>query len=186
MIGRDAGRFKSETSWTRWEFEYHKFISLGESNLAKQQVVAFSYWLSDTPSWKTTIDEEGSVRIKNRPPYYDETSLGGMDRLRAYPVNRFSDRSGLHYALEYRIIPHWNPLSKFTIKGASTIDWWQWVGFVEAGRVAGDFDLGELHRDMKTDVGFGLRAYRQGILGRLDIAFASEGWAVRAMLGQAF
>jgi outer membrane translocation and assembly module TamA len=66
------------------------------------------------------------------------------------------------------------------------IDWWQWVLFAEAGRVAGNFDLSNLKNDLHTDVGFGMRVYSQGIVARLDFALADEGWAVLAMVGHPF
>ena len=124
--------------------------------------------------------------VNGRPPYYDGSALGGFDRMRAYPDHRFNDRSAVYYAVEYRAIPHWNPLSRLSFAGIPKIDWWQWALFAEAGRVASAFDLSELHGDMKTDAGFGVRAYSQGIVGRLDFAFSEEGSAIRAMIGHPF
>ena len=84
------------------------------------------------------------------------------------------------------MIPKWNPLSDLSFAGIPRIDWWQWVLFAEAGRVAGDFDFSNLHNDLHTDVGFGMRFYSEGMVARLDFAFASEGWAVLAMVGHPF
>ncbi len=186
VISRDFGSFKSDNPWTHWEFDYRKYISLGETLFARQQVLAFNFVVSDTPTWKTTTTEDEAILIQNRPPYYDGSSLGGWDRMRAYPDNRFNDRSAVYYGIEYRMIPQWNPLSDLSFAGIPRIDWWQWVLFAEAGRVAGDFDLSNLHNDLHTDVGFGLRVYSEGIVARLDFAFASEGWAVLAMVGHPF
>jgi len=36
------------------------------------------------------------------------------------------------------------------------IPWWQWVGFVKAGRVHDEWDLDELHDDMKWTIGGGV------------------------------
>ncbi len=186
ILARDFGIGKSDGTWTRWQFGYSKFVSLGETGWAQQQVLAFNFWVSDTPTWRTEVGDDGFVRATHRPPYYDEASLGGIGRMRAYPENRFNDRSAIYYGLEYRFIPRWNPLSRISFAGIPKIDWWQWVAFIETGRVAGDFDLSELHRDLKLDLGVGLRAYSEGLVGRLDFAFSDEGWAAVAMVGHPF
>ena len=67
-----------------------------------------------------------------------------------------------------------------------TVDWWQWVVFGEVGRVAGDFDVADLHSDMKGDAGIGIRAFSSGGVGRLDVAGSEEGWTALAMFGHPF
>lgn len=186
IIGRDFGWGKSDGAWTNWEIDYSHYISLGETAHFRQQVLAFNFWLSDTPTFKTEIDDTGEVFTSNRPPYYDATSLGGLDRMRAFNDSRFNDRSAIYYGIEYRLTPNWNPFSKLGFAGIPDVDWWQWIVFAEAGRVASKFDLGTLHTDMKTDIGFGFRLFSEGALGRLDFAFSDESWGLRAMIGHPF
>jgi hypothetical protein len=66
------------------------------------------------------------------------------------------------------------------------IEWWQWVPFVEVGRVAPSWDIGTLHSSMKWDVGLGIRAMAKGIVVRVDGAGSPEGWAVQMMVGHPF
>jgi hypothetical protein len=39
---------------------------------------------------------------------------------------------------------------------------------------------------MKWDVGFGLRAWAQGLVARVDVAYSDEGFGVQMMVGQPF
>jgi hypothetical protein len=72
--------------------------------------------------------------------------------MRGYPEGRFNDRSAVYYAAEYRHIPDWNPLKNFgwLNRRNAHVQWLQYVVGVEVGRVADEFDLGELHSDMKV------------------------------------
>ena len=54
------------------------------------------------------------------------------------------------------------------------IDWWQFVGFAELGRVASDLDIGEMHSDMKLCGGLGFRLLMQKTVIRFDLAFSDE------------
>jgi hypothetical protein len=60
------------------------------------------------------------------------------------------------------------------------------VGLVEAGRVAPDWDFSELHRDMKWNAGLGVRAWAKGLVVRVDMAIADEGFGVQMMVSQPF
>ncbi len=66
------------------------------------------------------------------------------------------------------------------------VEWIQVVPFVEVGRVAGSYDIGELHTDMKWSAGTGLRAWVQGFVVRADIAFSDEDVRLQMMIGQPF
>ena len=57
---------------------------------------------------------------------------------------------------------------------------------VEVGRVAPDWDVGELHSDMKWDAGLGIRLMAMKSIVRLDIAVSEEAVGVWAMVGQPF
>jgi hypothetical protein len=39
---------------------------------------------------------------------------------------------------------------------------------------------------MNFDASFGARLYTGGLAGRMDFAFAEEGWSAAAMIGQSF
>ena len=86
------------------------------------------------------------------------------------------------------MIPEWNPFEKNEwIQNNLGIAWWQWVPFVEAGRVAPDWDIRTLHSAMKFDAGFGVRAVAKGIVIRIDAAVGNAGnFGVQMMVGQPF
>jgi outer membrane translocation and assembly module TamA len=66
------------------------------------------------------------------------------------------------------------------------MDWWQFAGFVEGGRVAGEYTFSELTSDWKADAGIGIRAMVAGGVVRFDVAASSEGLGFRVMVGQPF
>ena len=51
--------------------------------------------------------------------------LGGFFRLRAYPVDRFSDKTAIYYSAELRLMPRWHPLGNMKVLKPLNIDWWQ-------------------------------------------------------------
>ena len=113
-------------------------------------------------------------------------SLGGYLRMRGYPLYRFQDKAAVYYGAEYRFIPRWNPLGTISWLRFFSIDWWQFVPFVEVGRVADQWSLKELHEDMKWDAGVGIRLMAAMVVVRGDMAYSPEGWHFWAMVGQAF
>lgn len=107
--------------------------------------------------------------------------------MRAYPSQRFNDRAAIYYAAELRVIPRWNPFDGWPwLQKYLEVAWWQWVPFVEIGRVASSWSLDELHSDMKWDAGFGIRAMAKGLVVRVDTAFSKEGFGVQMMVSQPF
>lgn len=66
------------------------------------------------------------------------------------------------------------------------VPWWQWVAFVDAGRVADEFSIQELHRDMKYNLGGGIRFQVEGIVVRTEMAFGDEENMFRVMINQPF
>ena len=113
-------------------------------------------------------------------------TLGGVTRLRAYPSSRFNDQAVIYYSAELRLTPEWHPLGEVDWLDFLEIDWWQWVPFVEVGRVAEKWTLNELHTDMKWDVGFGVRAMAKLLVVRIDAAVGDEGAGLQMMVGQPF
>jgi hypothetical protein len=125
--------------------------------------------------------------IENRPPSYAGATLGGLWRMRGFPAQRFSDKAAVYYAAEYRMIPKWNPLTEIDwLQSYLGMSWWQFVPFVEVGRVAPDWSVSKLHSSMKWNVGLGLRAMVQGIVIRIDGAGSDESFEVAMMISQPF
>ena len=182
QYSRDFGLFDSSDSWTVVAAEMDAYRELGATSRFRSRVLALGFWTADTPSW----DEDGDT-IDNRPPAYTGATLGGLWRMRGYPTQRFNDRSAIYYAAELRLTPHWNPFDNWSaIQDRLGVEWIQFVPFVEVGRVAGSYDLEELHSDMKWSGGAGLRAWVQGFVVRADFAVSEEGASVQMMVGQPF
>lgn len=182
-LSRDFGLFDSSNSWTFLQAEFDQYFSLGETDWFRQRVLAFDVWTGNSPTWQV----EPGDRIDNRPPAYAGATLGGLWRMRAYPSQRFSDKAGIYYAAELRLIPDWNPFPNWPlIQKYVGVEWLQVVPFVELGRVAPDWELENLHSSMKWDVGLGLRAWAKGLVVRLDTAASDESVAVQMMVSQPF
>jgi hypothetical protein len=114
------------------------------------------------------------------------SALGGLFRQRGFASTRFNDRSAINYTLEYRHTTQTSLLSRFRFLDRFGIDFTQLVGFVEMGRVGPEFDLSELHEDMKFTYGLGLRASAQSLIVRADLGASDEGMFVQMFVGQPF
>ena len=106
--------------------------------------------------------------------------------MRGYRAGRFSDQAAIYYTAEYRLIPEWNPLAEVSWLKSLGIAWWQFVPFVEVGRVAETWNLDELHSDMKWDAGLGLRVMVKGLIVRVDTAVSDEGVGVQMWVSHPF
>lgn len=184
-IGRDWGALDGAAPWTKIEFEYSHYWSLPLTNSARQRVVAFNLWTVDVPTWNSSHTENGQEVFHRAPPFAGAT-LGGPERFRGYATARFNDRAAINYTVEYRYIPTWNPLPDLPVFNWFHIPWWQWVGFAEYGRVAPSYSVSELHKDMRWNLGGGVRALVNGLLVRLDVAASEEGSQVQMFVGQPF
>ena len=185
-VTHDWGMHGDEgAEWTTIEAEYAKFFNLGASSSAFQRVLAFNAWWIDTPTWDDSSEHDGK-EIYHRPPSYQGATLGGLDRQRAFPSARFNDRSAVNYALEYRHMNKWNPFKNIPLINNLRIPWWQWVGFAEVGRVHDEWDLSELHRDMKWTYGGGIRAMVEGVIVRVDLGLSKEDAGLQMFIGQTF
>jgi hypothetical protein len=185
-ITRDrSGNRPGDTVWTQAEAQYSKFWSLGESERAQARVLAFDAWLSDVPTWNSFNIVDGEP-LYHRPPVYMGSTLGGLFRQRGYYSARFNDRSAINYALEYRHTTQRSLLAGIRMLDRFGVDFTQLVGFVEAGRVAPAFDLGELHDDMKLTFGAGFRASAQSLVVRMDLGASDEGLQVQMFVSHPF
>jgi hypothetical protein len=185
-VTRDFGWLQSDETWTFWEVETAKYFSLGSSDWARQRVLALDIWTGDTPTYGETVLPNGTIQKNSAPPYYEGATLGGFYRMRAYPFYRFSDRSVIYTSAEYRYTPHWNPIGEIRWLRFLKMDWMQFAGFVEGGRVAREYTLSALMSDWQADAGIGIRAMVAGSIVRLDIAGSNEGLGFWFMVGQPF
>lgn len=172
--------------WNFLEFEASKYFNLGKSDSARQRVLALNFWTGSSLTWSETVNEDGVTVVEDNPPFLEGAHLGGFYRLRAFPNNRFNDRSVIYTTAEYRHTLIWNPVADVSWLKWLKLDWFQLVGFIEGGRVAGDYDLSELFQDWKADAGFGIRSMMAGAVVRFDMAFSNEGSAAWVMFGHPF
>jgi hypothetical protein len=181
---RDFGWFKSTASWTNLELDLRKYLSLGESNWFRQRVLALNAWISYSPSWENALTIDGPT-IENRPPSDMGASLGGFERLRAFPTYRFSDKAALLYTAELRLTSSWDPGTWRLLKFFD-VDWVQLVPFLEVGRVANSWSISELHKDVKWDVGLGLRFIMRKAVFRVEVAVGENDSSTWVMVGHPF
>jgi hypothetical protein len=183
-VASDFGWFDGTNTWTNIQLDLSKYLDLGDSGWFRQQVMALNFWTSITPTW--TADPDNPTRITNRPPPRLGSSLGGFDRLRAYPGNRFHDKAAVYYAAELRLLPRYQPLRDLPVIRYFEIDWWQVVPFLEVGRVGPEFDADLFTKDLKWSAGIGLRFMAFRVPVRLDFAASDEGSSFWAMIQQPF
>lgn len=184
-VSHDPGNNEANDSWTVVDFEVKKFFPFSGGRFSRKQVLALDFWTATTPSWEQTETEDGIV-VSHRPPHYMGATLGGLYRLRAYQPNRFNDKAAIYYSADYRYMLKWNGIGAMDIFRVFKIDWWQLSTFVEIGRVANEWNIQELHSEMKWDVGIGLRAMMSKAVLRFDIAGNDEVWEMWIMAGQPF
>lgn len=182
-VSRDFGEFESSKSWTAYQVEFDKYIGLGSNGWLRQSVLAFDFWAAHSPTWEVSASG-GTV---NNPPHFAGASLGGYWRMRGYPTQRFNDKAAIYYSLELRLIPKWNPFESFGwLQRRLGVQWVQFVPFFEVGRVASEWDLNELHDNMKWDAGLGLRFNAKGMVLRIDTAVSEEDYWIQMMVAQPF
>jgi hypothetical protein len=184
---RDWGELGSSAPWETVDIQLNKYFSLGQGARSRQRVLALSAWWIDTPSWEDA-DGEGDQREYHRPPAYVGATLGGYDRMRGYSEGRFNDRAAAYYAAEYRHVPAWNPLREigWLNRRNARVQWLQYICGLEVGRVADEFDLDELHSDMKVGGLLGLRAMVNTLVVRADMGISDEGFAVQMTIDHPF
>lgn len=184
---QDWGGLDSTAPWQTVDFSAAKFISLAPRERSRQRVLALNMWWIDTPSWNDSDLENGGENF-HRPPSFAGAALGGTERMRGYSEGRFNDRSAVYYAAEYRHIPEWNPLRdvEWLNHRNARVQWLQYVLGLEVGRVHDEFDLGELHSDMKVSGLIGLRAMVNTLVVRADLGITEEGFAVQMTIDHPF
>lgn len=171
-IKHDPG-FYDDESWTAGEIEFSLFFKLSSNENTAQRVIAINAWTAHTFS-------------DDPPPHYFGVTLGGLYRLRAYPIERFHDTSAIYYSAEYRVIPKSDLLHKLTWLDFVNLQWWEVATFVEIGRVAPEWDFDELHGSMKSDIGISFRVMGNNDIGRLDLVWSEDDAAAWLMYGHPF
>ena len=181
-VASDFGWGESSESWTVLQADFSKYFNLGKSNWFRQKSLALNFWTSNTTDW----EENADGTISHQPPPSYGSTLGGYDRMRAYPSGRFNDKAAVYYSAELRLMPQTQPLRDLPLLNYFEIDWWQVVPFIEAGRVNNEYNAALFYKDLKVDAGIGLRlmAYRSVV--RLDWAVSDEGSSIWAMIEQPF
>lgn len=183
QYAQDFGAYDSSQSWNNIEAEFSKYITLPNLYYTRGQTLALNVWSAYSPSWNKSPNL--NFTNNNQPPPWEGPRLGGWTRMRAYDSNRFHDKAAIYYGAEYRVIPQFNPLQDEKWLPIP-IDWFQAVLFAEAGRVAPNYDLTTLHSDIKTDIGFSIRALAAKVPVRFDMGFGSEGSNMWVFIGQPF
>ncbi|HID29083.1 MAG TPA: hypothetical protein EYP19_03665, partial [Desulfobacterales bacterium] len=92
-VSRDFGWLDSSDSWTSLQGEFDVYFPLKLSDSFRQEVLAFDFWTSYSPSW----EEQSDGTVDNGPPAYTGATLGGLWRMRGYPSQRFSDKAAIYY-----------------------------------------------------------------------------------------
>ena len=185
-ISHNSEWLESNHEWTFVEFDASKYYSLGESDNAHQRVIALNFWTGYSPSWDVEYNDEGQQRIVNAPTYNEGATLGGFYKMRGYAQNRFHDKASIYMTAEYRYTLKYNPVEGVKWLRFLKLDWFQLVGFVEAGRVAPEYTASELLSNLKYDAGVSLRAMVAGLVIRADVAGSDEGGNLWFMVNHPF
>ena len=185
-VTHDFGWLESPHDWTFVEFEASKYFSFGDSDWAKQRILALNFWTGDTPTWEEHTNADGVVTLDHQPPFYEGANLGGFYRMRAYPADRFRDKSVIYTTAEYRYTLDWNPIAEVSWLRFLQSDWLQLVGFIEGGQVAEDYTFSDLFDEWKFDAGVGVRSMFAGGVVRFDVAVGDEDGAAWVMFGHPF
>ncbi len=185
-ISHDAGWFDSENEWTFIQFEASKYFSFGSSDYASQRILALNFWTGYSPTWELEYNNLGARKVVNGAPYSEGATLGGFYRMRGYDNKRFHDKASIYGTAEYRYTFKNNPIENINWLKFLRLDWFQLVGFVEAGRVGESYTADELLTDLKFDYGLSLRALTAGIVVRLDVAQSEEGTNAWVMVDHPF
>jgi hypothetical protein len=108
-------------------------------------------------------------------PFFYQAMLGGEGLLRGFPEDRFIDRAAWEAEVEQRIRVWQSHIFDVTTD-------WRLDPFAAIGQVYGALDQAVSHPQLA--VGMGLRAWvRPNVLGRVDLAYASEGLNAYIVLG---
>jgi hypothetical protein len=115
--------------------------------------------------------------IGSNVPFYYRASLGGELLLRGYPLDRFIGNGAWEVEIEQRT--RFLQLHLFGV-----VSDWRVDPFISVGQV---YDGADIFSHVRVTGGLGLRAWvRPNVLGRVDLAYASEGFRAYVVLGYPF
>ena len=66
------------------------------------------------------------------------------------------------------------------------VEWIQFVAFIETGKVAERWSINNLHSNMRTDYGLGIRLFANEMVIRVDAAMSREGMQIQMFIDHAF
>ncbi len=185
---KDFGKDDSLQSWDFLEFKSSKYFNLETFSFTQQNVLAFNFWTGYSFSWENDKELVSGIDL-HRTPLAEGARLGGFTRMRGYNQNRFIDKAAIYASMEYRAVINYNPIKNGAlgtwVADNFPVDWFQVVGFVEAGRVHDSYDV-ELLKELKYDAGVSLRAMVAELPVRFDIAYGDEGMNMWVMIKHPF
>ncbi len=148
----------TSTVFSRYGVEYRMLIP----NATKQYIFVFRGRLEATV---------GGAAV----PFFERSSLGGQNTLRAFGVGRFVDNHSLVFNFEERI-------QLFHLRIVGTVAEIETAPFLDVGKVANTFRY-RAFSQYEANPGIGFRAIaRPNVVGRVDFATGNEGQAVFAGL----
>jgi hypothetical protein len=190
--GIDGAGFAAAEASLR--FDTRPAAEYSDAGIASEVRLGYNRPLTDFPPfWQVTWQTRGLVRETSllqgaarlywtrelggdgQIPFYYQASLGGDGLLRGFPDDRFIDHSAWEAEVEQRF-----RLLETHIFGVDTV--WRIDPFVAAGQVYDRFS--DLVSHVQYSVGAGFRAWvKPNVLGRVDVAYASEGVQAYVVLG---
>ena len=148
----------TNTIFSRYGIEYRRLIP----NATKQYTFVFRGRLEATVGGEAV-------------PFFERSSLGGENTLRAFGVGRFVDNHSLVFNFEERI-------QLFHLRIFGTVAEIETAPFLDVGKVANTFRY-RAFSQYQANPGIGFRAIaRPNVVGRVDVASGNEGRAVFAGL----
>lgn len=178
--------FGSKTVADVYKIDLRWYLSLYDKNSDElPRVLAVNFYTADTPSWND-YDVVNGQKVYHRPEMFAGANLGGVKHLRAYKDFRFYDRSLIYYSAEIRQNLPWNFFDYWSVTRKIGAEFFQLVAFIDLGRVAPEWSITTLHKDMKYSVGAGLRFFMKGMIVRLDVANGQEGTLTQMFIDHPF
>lgn len=176
----DWGAVGKASKFSAWRFDHRWYIPLYDREKNElPAILAVNIYSMYTPSWYDYHLETNSVgeqnKVYHRPLLFVSSNLGGVRQLRSFQMYRFYDKASIYYSVEFRKNILWNPFNSFSLTKKLGIDFIQLVAFADAGRVAPEWNLNTLHKDMKWSLGGGFRLFMDGLVVRVDLAGGPEG-----------
>ena len=188
----DWGALGSNSEFSAWKADLRWYIPVYDKESGEApRVLALNFYTMDTPSWydiksRTTL-QDGSEYIEyKRPQFFAGVNLGGFKKLRGFINFRYFDKAMIYYSAELRQNLKWNPMEYWDFTRKIGIDFFQVVAFADVGRVAPEWKLSTLHKDLQWSVGGGIRFFMDGIVIRVDVGKGAESTEIQMFVDHPF